>query len=400
MDYTVQSIEIRLNYFDKKGQFKSDYIMAADMEAGDAPAWFPPMKPDYAGTINVTWYWRNCPAGVCGAKTAIDKQTLAYDTKVLTLDDQDQVNFQPVHVASLKGAPYIGLIYAEGAQVKFVAETYRVLESKTSTYPNVVTIEAPCAIGDGKCAAVPFAVFNHDFFQPKEFLSGALTGVSSRAGLMWPRVTGTRNGKAFSYSCAVPNVVRDAVNKDDPYMWTFYRYPFYPGFQTWTMGQGNNGGFTHSGSQEFAFDFVADKMTEIRAARGGIVANLREDQIGNKYVYSMFMDAAQLEEFCDANKCQANWVLIRHEDGMETWYAHMPENGVLPQKGQKVFRGDVIAHVGNTGYSTGSHLHFQEQDTTGYSTSSCFETGVPGVETQIVPCFIPKKGDLLFSNNK
>jgi murein DD-endopeptidase MepM/ murein hydrolase activator NlpD len=93
-------------------------------------------------------------------------------------------------------------------------------------------------------------------------------------------------------------------------------------------------------------------------------------------------------------------VLIRHEDGMETWYVHMPQNGVLPQTGQKVFRGDVIAYVGNTGYSTGPHLHFQEQDKSGYSTSSCFESSAPFTSAVLVPCFIPKKGDLLFSNNQ
>jgi murein DD-endopeptidase MepM/ murein hydrolase activator NlpD len=274
------------------------------------------------------------------------------------------------------------------------------LRSGASTYPKAETIEAVCSIADGTCAPVPFAVFNQDFYDPEEIYSAEATGVTERAGLMWPRVVGSRNGKTFSYSCSAPRIVRDAVNKDDPYMWTFYRYPFYPGFSTWTMGQGNNGGFTHTGSQKFAFDFGAPKMTEIRAARGGIVANLREDQIGNKYVFSTFMDDAELEEYCDTNKCQANWVLIRHEDGMETWYVHMPQNGVLPQKGQKVFRGDVIGYVGNTGYSTGPHLHFQEQEKSGYSTSSCFESSAPFTSAVLVPCFIPKKGDLLFSNNQ
>ena len=413
-DYTVQSLEVKLNYMDKNMKFHTGYVMALDINASDDPVWFPSnVKAGYLGTIELTWHWRNCPAGSCGAKMVLSSESMtftmnernhfcaaAYDTKVLTLDDQDQVSFQPVHITKLTGAPYVGLSYAEGSQVKFRAETYRILGPGASTYPKAETIEAACSVADGTCGPVPFAVFNHDFYDPSEIFSGAATGVSQRAGLMWPRVVGSRNGKTFSYSCSVPRVVRDAVNKDDPYMWTFYRYPFFPGFPVWQMGQGNNGGFTHSGSQKFAFDFRADKGTEIRAARGGIVANLREDQVGNKYVFSTFMDAADLEAFCDTNKCQANWVLIRHEDGMETWYAHMPENGVLPQKGQKVFRGDVIAYVGNTGYSTGPHLHFQEQDSSGYSTSSCFEAGLPPLATQITPCFIPKKGDLLFSNNQ
>lgn len=52
-----------------------------------------------------------------------------------------------------------------------------------------------------------------------------------------------------------------------------------------------------------------------------------------------------------------NLVVIRHADGVETLYGHNSE--VLVREGDEVTRGQVIARVGNTGKSTGSHLHFE-----------------------------------------
>ncbi|MGK2320546.1 M23 family metallopeptidase [Gordonia rhizosphera] len=54
-----------------------------------------------------------------------------------------------------------------------------------------------------------------------------------------------------------------------------------------------------------------------------------------------------------------NWVQIRADDGTVTMYGHMASSGVLVQKGQHVTAGDVIALVGNQGFSTGPHLHFE-----------------------------------------
>lgn len=58
-----------------------------------------------------------------------------------------------------------------------------------------------------------------------------------------------------------------------------------------------------------------------------------------------------------------NFVIIQHDDGYYTVYGHCVE--LLSQPEMKVRRGDVIALVGNTGDSTGAHLHFEVRDPNG-----------------------------------
>jgi len=50
------------------------------------------------------------------------------------------------------------------------------------------------------------------------------------------------------------------------------------------------------------------------------------------------------------------WVMIDHGNGLSTLYAHMSVQSVT--KGQLVSTGEIIGYSGNTGYTTGPHLHF------------------------------------------
>jgi murein DD-endopeptidase MepM/ murein hydrolase activator NlpD len=50
------------------------------------------------------------------------------------------------------------------------------------------------------------------------------------------------------------------------------------------------------------------------------------------------------------------WVLIKHDNGLTSLYAHLSVIGVDP--GDRVATGDIIGNTGNTGYSTGPHLHY------------------------------------------
>ncbi len=57
------------------------------------------------------------------------------------------------------------------------------------------------------------------------------------------------------------------------------------------------------------------------------------------------------------NKSYGNLVIVRHPNGLETYYAHL--SGINVQPGQYVQAGELLGLGGNTGRSYGSHLHFE-----------------------------------------
>ncbi len=83
----------------------------------------------------------------------------------------------------------------------------------------------------------------------------------------------------------------------------------------------------------YGMDFTAPTGTEIFATGKGIVT-----KVGWEQGYG-------------------NSIKINHGYGYETFYAHLSDFNV--KMGQTVIRGEVIGYVGNTGKSTGPHLHYE-----------------------------------------
>jgi murein DD-endopeptidase MepM/ murein hydrolase activator NlpD len=102
----------------------------------------------------------------------------------------------------------------------------------------------------------------------------------------------------------------------------------YPIRGTLTSRYGTRWGRLHAG-----IDLAAPTGTHIKAADGGVVT------------------------FSGYNGALGYMVAIDHGGGRVTWYGHCSK--LLVKKGEKVYQGQYIANVGNTGSSTGPHLHFE-----------------------------------------
>jgi murein DD-endopeptidase MepM/ murein hydrolase activator NlpD len=127
---------------------------------------------------------------------------------------------------------------------------------------------------------------------------------------------------------------------DDSYC---YGLPYAAG-KTYRVSQGYDGKYSHKGSNRYSVDWEMPEGTPVHATRGGLVVKVKDDSDkgGGDVSFDPFN----------------NYVLIRHSDGTLGQYCHLQKGGAEVREGDVINDGDIIAHSGNTGYSTGPHLHF------------------------------------------
>jgi murein DD-endopeptidase MepM/ murein hydrolase activator NlpD len=149
------------------------------------------------------------------------------------------------------------------------------------------------------------------------------------------------NGRAWQY--AYTNYYKlgsNCVRHDDNFV---YQLP-YPSGSRFTISQGYNGHFSHQGPNQYSLDWQMPEGTPVCAARAGLVVSVK----GDSDTGGSSMDFDQFN----------NYITIRHDDGTLGHYCHLQKNGCRVKVGQRVNAGDRIASSGNTGFSSGPHLHF------------------------------------------
>lgn len=387
---------ISLTYERAKGGGKTTAVLATSLQDTEFPVPVPlpaDISPSTLATLTTTTHVYGCvphpldtkhhpKAPVCDAPQTAEKQTypatvraaghygrVSYARNIFTIDDQDPAGvgittlsgFQPSHADELSDAQGLGVQGlghpANGGQF--------------SAAVTVIPLGGQFAV--------------HNMFGSPYGSSGPFKGPIG--GLLKARLTGTRNGHPFWYSLERDWVTTDATTLCSPIN-AFYRLPWAAGTAR-TVTQGNNNPkFTHKGGQKFAFDFDHPMHTPIHAVRGGKVVFVEEDLTKNS-------NPNKKEPWVPANALR-----IRHMDGTTSTYYHMRPKGVAVDVGDTVHRGELVAFSGNTGNSTGPHLHFQVDTYAENTTHPIRFDGAAPFTGQPFSCLLPSKGMTLVSTNK
>jgi murein DD-endopeptidase MepM/ murein hydrolase activator NlpD len=165
----------------------------------------------------------------------------------------------------------------------------------------------------------------------------------ARSNLRLALLTAKRPGKPlvytprFEYSLGDPSGAVQA-----------YRYPLPWRGGPFRLSQGANGQYSHYGPKSrYAMDIAMPEGTPIIAARGGVVVKTENEQTGR------------------GTDPSGNFVRVLHDDGTMGVYLHLQKGSVSVREGQPIAVGTPLASSGNTGNSTGPHLHFVVQRNTG-----------------------------------
>ncbi|MDM3884254.1 M23 family metallopeptidase [Pseudomonas sp. BCRC 81390] len=130
-----------------------------------------------------------------------------------------------------------------------------------------------------------------------------------------------------------------------------YAFPWVGG--PFRVTQGPNGRVSHFGPKgRYAMDIAMPEGTPIIAAREGVVVKTENRQSGR------------------GPNPSGNFVRILHPDGTMGVYLHLLRGSVIVAEGQRVRQGQLLAKSGNTGNSTGPHLHFVVQRNVGLALES------------------------------
>jgi murein DD-endopeptidase MepM/ murein hydrolase activator NlpD len=119
-----------------------------------------------------------------------------------------------------------------------------------------------------------------------------------------------------------------------------YLMPYAEGDEYYVR-QATCGPASHRGRFSFAYDFDMPRGTPVLAARNGVVSAV---VTGHPEGTNRSGDA--------------NYVVIRHEDGQSSRYLHLKTDGAAVRVGDRVRAGDVVGWSGNSGRSSRPHLHF------------------------------------------
>ena len=171
-----------------------------------------------------------------------------------------------------------------------------------------------------------------------------------------------------------------------PTSYAAYRVPWLDG-RAFRIGQAPGGRTTTHDKpwNRNAIDVSMPEGTPIVAARAGTVIEVTEG----------FSEGGKDQSFVN----KANIVRVVHDDGTLAEYVHLMQGGSAVRVGEKVAAGKLIGYSGNTGFSSGPHLHFavlrvvRDGDTFQYvSEPFSFYVGRP------MQVFFPKTGLVVPAN--
>jgi murein DD-endopeptidase MepM/ murein hydrolase activator NlpD len=234
------------------------------------------------------------------------------------------------------------------------------------------------------------------FWEPSQLVGDSILNPGTESGLMNERfrvlseasidelliyVTYENDGHEEHSSIAIP--VRTKEKRQD------YTFPVKG---SWIVGWNWVGFENHRGafSQEFAFDLfrTSGKLPETGVERPNSLDPCYGEEIiaiADGKVTSCFdgvpdnpavgveLPIEEIKELIDRNSSSlpagaGNHVILEHECGEYSFYAHMIPGSLRVKEGDDVKQGQVLGLVGNSGNSDGPHLHFHLMDGPDYFT--------------------------------